>query len=304
MLRVFCGLLLAVVHAAAQPADEQTITVDVDLVNFYFTVSNSKGRLIPDLDRESFSVFEDGAPQTITNFSREADLPLTIVMVIDTSGSVWDKLRFEQRTATDFLHAVVRPGRDKAALFSFESVVELQQDYTDNPALFAPAIGRLRTGGGTRLYDALYHVLKEKLDGPEERKAVVLVTDGDDNSSRRSLQDVLDLAQRNIVSIYAVSMNALGSRRGGTDQSDSVLQKLSAETGGKAFFPAKLEKLASNFKDIADELRSQYTIAYRSTNPKRDGTFRKVQIDVKKVQYAVRARAGYYAPAAVIAERD
>jgi Ca-activated chloride channel family protein len=302
MLRACGAMLLAVVLAAAHAADEQSIRVDVDLVDIYFTVCNQKGRLIPDLRRDSFVVFEDGTPQTITNFSRQADMPLAMVMVIDTSGSVWDKIRFEKQAATEFLYAAMRAGQDKTALFSFDTLIELQQDFTDDPALVASAIRQLRSGGGTRLYDALHDVLERKLTGPEERKAIILITDGDDNSSRRSQQEVLDLAQRHNVSIYAISMNALGSRPRGSDQSDSVLGELASETGGRSFFPTKLEKLASSFKSIAAELRSQYTIAYRSTNPKRDGTFRKVRIEVKKERYAVRARPGYYAPAAVMAK--
>jgi VWFA-related protein len=304
MLRVLCTLLLAGMLAAAQPAEEQTIKVEVDLVNIYFTVCNQKGRLIPDLGRDSFIVFEDGQLQTVTNFSREADLPLTIVMVVDTSGSVWDKLRFEQRAATDFLHATVRRGRDKAALFTFDSLIELKQDYTDDPALLAAAVQRFRSGGGTRMYDALHFALKEKLAGPEERKVIILISDGGDNASRRSLQEVLDLAQHNNVSIYAVSINALGYRHTGSDQNDSVLEMLASETGGKPFFPAKPGHLVSHFKNIADELRSQYTVAYRSTNPKRDGTFRNIRIDVKKVRHSVRARSGYFAPATIMSEKN
>jgi Ca-activated chloride channel family protein len=297
-------MLLVVVLAAAQPGEEQTITVNVDLVNIHCTVSNRKGRLIADLKRDSFAVFEDGEPQIITNFSRETEAPLTIVLLIDTSGSVHDKLRFEQDAATKFLYETLRHGRDKAALFTFDHMIELRQDYTDDAALLATAVRKTRAGGGTRLYDALHFVLQQKLTGTEERKVIILITDGEDNSSRRSPEEVIDLAQRNNASIYAISTNALDTQRSGSDQSDRILEMLASETGGKAFFPPKSDKLVSDFKQIDSELRSQYTIAYTSTNPRRDGTFRRVEIKVKPVSYSVRARSGYYAPTQAIASRN
>ena len=301
MLRAWFTMLLAVVLAAAQPAEDHLLRVEVDLVNIYFTVCNSKGRTIADLGRESFSVFEDGTPQTITNFSQESDVPLTMVLVIDTSGSIRDKLLFEKQAAVQFLQTTLRPGRDKAALFTFDTVLELQQDFTDDPAVLDQAVGRIRAGGGTRLYDALHFVMTEKLSGAQGRKVIVLVSDGDDNSSKHSAEEVVELAQRNNVSIYAISTNAIGFRWPGADRSDGTIGMLSSETGGRAFFPNKVEKLSEYFKKLGNELRSQYTIAYRSTNPKRDGTYRRIRIDVNKAHYSVHARSGYYAPAQVAA---
>jgi len=295
MFRVLAALVLAAVLAAAHPVEEQTIKVDVDLVNVYLTVFNHRGRLISNLAQENFSVFEDGQPQIITHFSRETDVPLSIVLLVDTSGSVRDKLRFEQEAAAEFMYATLRPGRDKAALVTFDHSFELQQDYTDDPALLTRAVKRMHAGGGTRLYDALYFVVQNKFNGPDARKVIVLITDGDDKSSRRSPQDVVDLARRNNVSIYAISMNAVGTVREGADRSDEILRMLASETGGDGFFPKKLEKLASNFERIAEELRSQYTIGYRSTNQQRDGTFRQIRIEMKKPHYSVRTRPGYYA---------
>jgi VWFA-related protein len=225
-------------------------------------------------------------------------------MLIDTSGSVRDKLRFEQEAAIQFLYTTIRRGRDKAAVFTFDTSIDLQQDYTDDPVLLAKAVRRTRAGGGTRLYDALHHAVIEKLAGPDERKVIILITDGDDNSSRTSAQEVLDAAQRNSVSIYTISMNALGLRLGDTTRGDWILDKFATETGGKAFFPIKLKDFSEYFKRISTELRSQYTIAYRSTNPKKDGTFRKVRIDVKNMHYSVRARSGYYAPHQVAVRRN
>jgi Ca-activated chloride channel homolog len=306
MLRVLCTMLFAAVLAAAQVGEEQTITVNVDLVNIYFTVCNHKGRLIADLARDRFAITEDGTPQVITNFSRETDAALTMVLLIDTSGSVYDKLRYEQLAATQFLYDTLRPGRDKAALVTFDHFFVVQQDYTSDPTVLATAVRRLRSGGGTRLYDALHFVMQEKLMGTEERKVIILITDGDDKSSRRSPQEVVDLAQRSNVSIYAVSINGLGVQRGESVRSDRVLEMLTSETGGKAFFPSRLDKVVSDFKQIDNELRSQYTIAYRSSNPARDGSFRKVRIEVKRgnLSYSVRARSGYYAPVQTMAQRN
>ena len=305
MLRVLFTMLLVVVVAAAQGGGEQTITVNVDLVNIYLTVCNHKGRLMSDLGRRNFAVYEDGEPQVITNFSRETDEALTIVLLVDTSGSVRDKMRFEQEAATQFLYATLRRRLDKAALVTFEYSFKLQQDYTDDPGLLATALRKVIAGGGTRLYDALHFAIQERLVGSEDRKVIILITDGDDKSSRRSPQEVVDFAQQNNVSIYAVSMNGLG-RRDPSDQSDRILDMLASETGGRAFFPTKLENMASDFKQIDTELRSQYTIGYRSTNSKRDGTFRKIRIEVKsgKATYAVRARSGYYAPTETIAKKN
>jgi len=300
MLRAGCAMLLVVVLASGQPLQEQVITVNVDLVNIYFTVSNKRGRLVTNLDRGSFRALEDGKVQTITHFSKETDAPLTILLLVDTSGSVRDKLKFEQEAAVDFLAATLRRGRDKAAVFTFDHAIEMRQDFTDDPLLLATSIKSIMAGGGTRMYDALYSVIINNLSGPDDRKVVILITDGDDKSSRRTPDDVVQAAIRNDVSIYSISVNALGFFRTGTEQADGMLDRLALETGGMSFFPKKVEKLAGDFKKIGDELRSQYTLAYRSTNPKRDGLFRRIDIEANK-GYSVRARPGYFAPVQVAA---
>jgi Ca-activated chloride channel homolog len=282
--------------ALSQSPAVETLNVNVDLVNMYLTVCNHKGRPVTGLDRDSFSVFEDGRPQFITHFSRETDVPLTIVLLIDTSGSVREKLRYEQEAASDFFYASLRRGRDKAALISFDHAFQLKQKYTDDPALLSAALRHIIAGGGTRLYDALYFAIQDQLSGQEERKVIVLLTDGDDNASRRSPRDIIDLARRNNVSIYTISMNSLGTKPDDSNRSDDILKLLAAETGGIGYFPTKLGKLPSVFQTIATELRSQYTIGYRSTNQKQDGSFRSVRIEMKNSHYAVRARPGYYAP--------
>jgi Ca-activated chloride channel homolog len=295
MFRALCTLLLVVVLAAAQPVEE-SLSVDVDLVNIYLTVCNRKGHLVADLGRERFAVFEDGRPQVITHFSRQTDVPLTIVLLIDTSGSVRDKMSFEKEAAAEFLYTTLHNGRDKAALMTFDSFLELRQDYTTDSALLAMAVKRIIAGGGTRLYDALHFVIENKLGGSDERKVIVLLTDGDDKSSVHSPREVVDEAHRNNVSIYAVSTNAFGMKPSAADQSDQMLEMLASETGGEAFFPNKVRKLGSSFRKIADELRSQYSMAYRSTNQRRDGTFRRIRVETARNHYLIRTRSGYFAP--------
>jgi VWFA-related protein len=282
--------------ATSQFEEKQSITVDVDRVNVYFTVCNRKGRLITDLSRDNFAVFEDGKPQIITNFSREADLPLAVAVLIDTSGSIRYKLPFEQEAIIQFLYATLRENQDRAAIFTFDYDVDLRQDYTNRTALLANAVRNTRAGGGTRLYDALHFVVNHRLNGDEQRKAVIVITDGDDRSSRHSAVDVIELAQRNNVMIYTISVNNLGSRSRASETFDRVLETIATETGGIALFPTKLKKLSAHFKLIDDELHSQYSLAYRSENPNNDGAFRTIQIQAKNSQYSIRSRSGYFAP--------
>jgi Ca-activated chloride channel homolog len=279
-----------------RPAGQrQVIKVDVDLVNIYVTVCNKHGRLIQNLDRANFAVYEDNNPQVITNFSRETDLPLKLVLLIDTSGSVRYKLSFEQDVSVAFLNSTLRPGVDQASVVTFDSSIDVRQNYTDDLQSLTGAVRHTRSGGATRLYDALSFLIKGTLAEGDGRRAIILLTDGDDNVSRSSPAEVVEAAQRNNVSIYIVSVNSIGIPSDESNRLDTTLEVFGTETGGKAFFPKKLKDLSSHLAAISKELRSQYTIAYRSTNDKRDGSYRKVRVEVKNTQYSVRARSGYYA---------
>jgi len=297
MIRALSSLLLVAALTGTQAVQRQVIKVNVDLVNIYFTVCNKHGRLIPNLDRANFAVYEDNNPQVITNFSRETDVPLKLVLLIDTSGSVRYKLPFEQDVSVAFLNSVLRPGVDQASVVTFDSSIDLRQSYTDDQLLLASAVRRTRSGGATRLYDALSFLLNGTLTDGNGRRAIILLTDGDDNVSRSSPGEVMEAAQRNNVPIYVVSVNSIGIPADESNLRDSTLEMFGTETGGKAFFPKRLKDLSSHLAAISKELRSQYTIAYRSTNGKRDGSYRKIRIEVKNTQYSVRARSGYYAPA-------
>ena len=284
---------------AASPTvgDDETLSVNVDLVNILFTVADRRGKFVTNLRKDDFRVFEDEKPQAITNFSSETDLPLTIALLVDTSGSIRDKLQFEQRAATEFFYSTLQRGKDKAMIISFDSGVDLIQDFTDDPEKLAAAVQKIRAGGGTSLYDAIYLAVTQKLAGQQGRRVVILITDGDDNSSRISLTETLEAAQKNDVTVYAISTNSTTSV-GSKDQErgDKTLKKFAGETGGKPFFPLKIQDLAGSFVGIRDELRAQYQIGYRPSNSRPDGTFRKIRVDVADKRFKVRARSGYYMP--------
>ncbi len=289
-----CFLLLALIGSAvaqrpqqqnpASPSSQtgdQTISVNVDLVNILFTVADRKGKFITSLKKEDFKVYEDEKQQAVTNFSTETDLPLTIALLVDTSGSIRDKLRFEQEAAIEFFYSTLRRNKDKALVISFDSGVDLLQDFADDPEVLSDAVRKIRAGGGTSLYDAVFLATTEKLTGQKGRRVLILISDGDDNSSRLSLTETLEAAQKNEVTIYGISTNSaayFGSKD--QDRGDKTLKRFSEETGGRAFFPFKVQDLAVSFQDISEELRSQYTIAYKPSNNKADGTFRKIRIDI------------------------
>src|SRR5258706_15979968 len=240
----------------ANPQQSDTLSVNVNLVDLLYTVADKKGKFITSLKKEDFKVYEDDKIQAITNFTSETDLPLTVALLVDTSGSISDKLKFEQEAAIEFFYSTLQRGKDKAIVISFDSAVELNQDYTDDPEKLADAVRKIRAGGGTSLYDAIYLAVNKKLADQTGRRVVILITDGDDNSSRVSLTETLEAAQKGDVTIYSISTNSaafFGSKE--QERGDKTLKKFSEETGGKPFFPLKIQDLASSFLDIHDELR-------------------------------------------------
>ena len=276
-------------------AHPENLVVHVDLVNVLFTVTDRKGKLVTDLEKQNLKISEDNRPQTITNFTRETDLPLTIAILIDTSTSIRDRFKFEQQAAIDFLYRTLRPKKDKALLITFDSAIELVQDYTDNAELLAKAIRQVRPGGGTKMFDGIYLACQEKLKAEAGRKVLILISDGDDNLSLGTLAGTLEMAQKSDVSIYTISTNSSGFFGITAPKADKVLKRLADDTGGRAFFPFKAEDLSESFQDISAELRSQYSVAYRSSNPARDGSFRSVRIETDRKNLRVKARKGYYA---------
>ena len=272
-----------------------SLVVNVDLVNVLFTVTNQKSKLVTDLDMQSLKIFEDNKPQTITNFTRETELPLTIAILIDTSTSIRDRFKFEQEAAISFLYRTLRPKKDKALLITFDSAIELVQDYTDDPELLAKAIRQVQSGGGTKMFDAIYLTCLEKLKAETGRKVLILISDGDDNLSLETLKGTLEMAQKSDVSIFAVSTNSSGFYGTAAPKVDKILKQLAEDTGGRAFFPFKAEDLSASFQGISAELRSQYSLAYRSSNPARDGSFRSIKIETNRKNLKIKSRKGYYA---------
>ena len=314
-------------HSAQGPATQEqsqnpsaTIRVNVELVNILFTVKAKKGgQLIPNLEQKDFTVYEDGKQQTIQRFSRETDLPLTLGLLVDISASQERLIEIERAAAAAFLSSVIRQ-KDEAFLISFGKSTDLLQDYTNSPRLLTAALQDLRGDGqtpmvgrvpvntgpvpqigtpkGTLLFDAVYLASHDKLKGEVGRKALILITDGEDQGSFYNRHAAIEAAQRSdaiVYSIYYVDRGfyaAAGMAAGG---GEGDLRKMSEETGGHVFTVSGKHPLNEVFKQIQDELRNQYSIGYESTNPTRDGTFRHVEIKVDNSDYRVQARNGYYA---------
>jgi VWFA-related protein len=285
----------------SQPATTQVptdkIKVRVDLVNVLMTVTNKKNRLEIDLAKDDFRVTEDDKPQTIRYFSRETNLPLRIGVLVDTSSSIRDRLRFEQEAAIDFLKTALRPGKDSAFVVAFDVQTQVVQDYTDDLEKLSEAIRSLLAGGVTTLYDAIYFSCRKKMlifppPEPYLRRVLIIISDGQDNQSEHTREEALAMAQRAEVTIFAISTNATGLPEHG----DKVLRRLAEQTGGRAFFPFQASETVANFQEIARELRSQYSLAYISTNRTHDGTFRTIAIEPLQKGLQVRAKPGYFAP--------
>jgi Ca-activated chloride channel homolog len=278
---------------------DQTFRVNVNLVNVLCSVfDKSTNSFVTNLTREDFKLYENNQAQEIQNFVRETNLPLTIAMLVDTSGSVAPKLRFEQEAAINFFQSILRE-KDLAMLVQFDSGVNMLQDFTNDPNKLATQVLKLKAAGGTALYDAIYRVCDEKMIRVTGRKAIVILSDGDDGSSSISLSQATEIALRAETIIFAISVNKGGlfGVGGEEKEGDSVLKGLTQETGGRIFFPFNVDELDDNFRQINQELRSQYNIGFLSTNPARDGSYRKLEIKVPERGLKLNYRKGYYAPA-------
>jgi VWFA-related protein len=277
--------------------DKTRIVLEVTRVNILLTVTDKRGRFITDLTKDDFEVLENKRPQKIMEFTAETDLPLRLAILVDTSNSVRDRFRFIQEAAIEFINSVIRPRQDRALVVSFDAAPELVSDLDDNTEKLTARIRDLRPGGGTAFYDAIYFACRDKL-GVEQprhkfRRAMIVLSDGDDNMSNKSREQALEMAQKSDVVVYTISTNRSGVETDG----DKVLRYFAAETGGQAFFPFKLEDLSQSFENIANELRHQYNIFYRPEPMKTDGSYQTVTVRVTpRKDVVVRARKGYYAP--------
>lgn len=279
-------------------ADEPILTIKkrVDEVNVLFIATDRHGKFVRNLNQTDFSILDDHKPvQSIVNFRRETDLPIQMGLLVDVSASVRSRFDFEKQAATGFLQHVLRRGYDKAFVVGFNKHSLITQDFTDNTQLLSAGVHHLIGGGGTALYDAVYKACKEKLheraDHPV-RKAIVILSDGEDNQSEVTRAQAIEMAQRSEVLIYAISTDDSGLILRG----DKVLEDLASATGGRAFFPFKMKDITHSFAAIEEELRSQYAVSYKPSDFDADGRYRSIEITALKKDLQVRARRGYYAP--------
>src|SRR6266700_2942168 len=298
---------------------KQTITSVVNLVDVLFTVLNRRNKLVPELEKGDFKIWDDRFPQEIRYFSKQSDLPLRIGMLLDTSNSIRDRIKFEQDASINFLFSVLRRNKDEAFAMTFDDEPQIVQPFTGDAGALRDQITKTRAGGGTAIYDAIYEACVKELSHPPRppgdqpdvvRRVMILISDGDDNLSTHTRGDAIEMAQRTSVVIYTISTstqwvslsqtdpNKMGDRKYHLTDGDKILQELAEETGGRAFFPYHVDDLDQSFQDIGDELRNQYSIAYLPTNYVLDGRYHKIRIEVPDHKgYQVRARRGYFARA-------
>ncbi len=276
-----------------------TIKVPVNEVNVVFTVTDKHNRYVRDLKRDDFRVIDDEKPiEALRSFRRESDLPLQVGLLIDASGSIRDRFKFEQESAIEFLNETIRVHSDKAFVLGFDSNLEMTQDFTDSTEKLSKGIRSLRPGNATRMYDALYYASREKLlksaQDDSVRRAIIMVSDGDDNASHVTREEAIEMALRADVIVYTISTNYAGMN---SDRGDKVLERIAEATGGRTFRPFQPQDVANAFAQIQDDLRSQYALSYRPASFAHDGRYRTIEISAVHKGLKVRSRHGYYAPA-------
>jgi VWFA-related protein len=281
---------------AAPPSGGADIVVRVNEVNLIFTVTDKKGKFITGLKRENFGLLDDGRPPVaVLRFQQQTNLPLRVGIMLDTSSSIRQRFQFEQDSAVEFFLQILHLN-DRAFVEGFDIQTDLAQDFTNNVDLLNQGIRKLRPGGGTALFDALYKTCRDQMLPLQEtgavRRAIVLVSDGDDNYSRVEESDAIKMCQRADTIVYSISTNISPSK----DKGDDVLRQISEATGGQAFYPIKLEDVAIGFRNVEEELRSQYHLVYRPANLKMDGSFRTIYLQANDPRYKVRAQKGYFSP--------
>jgi Ca-activated chloride channel homolog len=296
-----------------------TIRTQVNLVDILFTVLDRRNKLVANLEKPDFRIFDDNLPQEIRYFSKQSDLPLRIGMLMDTSNSIRDRLRFEQDAANNFLFSVLRRSKDEAFVMTFDDEPEVVQEFTSDTGVLRDHILKTRAGGGTAVYDAIFEACVKELSHPPRppgdqpdvvRRVMILISDGEDNLSTHTRAEAIEMAQRTSVVIYTISTSTQwvalddpskeqsGNRKYHLTEGDKILEDLADETGGRAFYPYHVDDLDQSFQDIGEELRNQYSVAYNPTNHALDGRYHKIRIDVPDHKgYQVRARKGYYARA-------
>ena len=295
----FVVVLLSVGLIIGLSAQQPSFRAGVDIVSLNVTVTDAASHYITDLEEGDFLVFEDGIKQNVTFFSRRQS-PIALSLLLDSSASMEEHLPVLQMAATNFVHKL--KSNDIAQVIDFDSRVEIRQGFTGNQAELDAAISQLAAGGSTSLHNAIYIALKElrKVRAVNEedvrRQALIVFSDGEDTSSLVSFDEVLDLAKRSETSIYTIALRGADVQAKGFREAEFVMRTLAQETGGRAFFPAKIEDLNGVYSQIADELASQYTLGYTSANPRRDGAWRRIVVQVSRPNVTPRTKKGYYAP--------
>jgi VWFA-related protein len=284
-------------NGAPSDVGTPTIRTAVNEVSLIFTVNDRHGHYIPNLKLTDFALLDDQkAPAKVNSFHQQINLPLRVGILIDTSSSIRSRFKFEQQSATEFLLQVLRARNDQAFVMGFDVTPTVTADWTNDQDALETGVDKLRPEGGTALFDAVYVACRDKLlteRGPEPvRKAIILVSDGEDNQSRVYMPEAIKECERAETIIYAISTNWTPSRGEG----DKVLQKLAEDTGGEVFFPPSVEDMAVSFKSIEEELRSQYALVYTPADFKADGAFRTIYLYCNDRSYQVRAKKGYFAP--------
>jgi VWFA-related protein len=284
---------------APKTENDTTFVKTVNEVPVVFTVTDKHNHYVRDLSKNDFKVMDDGRPVVdVRSFRRETDLPLRVGLLIDSSASVRGRFKFEQEAAIEFMNQTIRPKSDQAFVLGFDSSLEVTQEFTGDSELLSKGIRSLRPGNSTRLYDALFYACRERLmNAPETisvRKAIVLITDGEDNSSRSTREEAIDMALRANVIVYTISTNFPGYTESG--KYDRILQRIADATGGRWFEPFQVTDVANAFAQIQADLRSQYALAYRPADFKHDGRYRTIEIMAEHKGLKVHSRRGYYAP--------
>jgi len=276
----------------------QILHLGVNEVNLIFTVTDKRGHYIPNLKQNDFALLDDQkTPEKITSFRQQINLPLRVGIVIDASTSIRTRFQFEQQAANEFLIQILKSSKDRAFVMGFDVTPTVTQNWTNNVDALETGISRLRPGGGTAMFDAVFTACRDKLldstRGQEPaRKAMVLISDGDDNQSRVHLDEAIKMCQRAETIVYAISTNWTPSRGRG----DQVLTQLAGDTGGQVFFPPSVEEMTNSFHNIEEELRSQYALTYTPADFKYNGAFRTIYLFCNDRRYVARAKKGYFAP--------
>ena len=299
IFRFGCAVLFAAAAATALAAQGQRIRSGVELVSLNVTAIDGQGKFVTDLTEEEFEVYEDGARQKLTFFSKTQQ-PISLALLLDTSASMEERMFVAQEAAIGFAKQMHK--EDQAEVIDFDSQVRVLAPFTNDAAALEKAIRTTTPNGSTSLYNALYIALKElkkvKASSTSEirRQAIVLLSDGDDTSSLIEFDQVLDLAKRSEVVIYAIGLRQGEIARREFKEAEFVLKQLATETGGRAYFPTDARELAKIYQGVWDELSSQYALAYSSANPKRDGAWRRIQVRLLRPSITGRTKQGYYGP--------